>query len=324
MLRNVMNTVSTVLRYLTFALAIAGVAAMTQIMQTIHGQESKIPPPPVPPPQKRAADDIGATGILEAKDENVAIGVPVPGLVKEVKVTVNQAVKKGEPLLLLDDRELRAALLKQKAAVAVGEANLTVAQAQLAKVQDMLDRLKSVPDQRAISQDDLRNRTNDVLVAKAQQQAAEAQLTSAKADVQQTELLIDRLTVLAPRDGTILQVNIRAGEYASPQNKLAALVLGDIQTLHVRADVDEQNAVLVQEGVPAQISLKGDSTKKFEAKFIRIEPYVIPKVSLTGASTERVDTRVLQIIYEIARDEKPGAARLYVGMQVDVSIPRRK
>ena len=80
----------------------------------------------------------------------------------------------------------------------------------------------------------------------------------------------------------------------------------------------------MQEGAPAQISLKGDSTKKFEARFVRVEPYVIPKVSLTGASTERVDTRVLQIIYEIERDEKEGAPKLYVGMQVDVSIPRRK
>jgi RND family efflux transporter MFP subunit len=293
-------------------------------MQTIHGQETKIPPPPVAPPEKHSPDDIGATGILEAKDENVAIGVPLPGLVKKVQVKVNQVVKVGEPLLLLDDRELSASLLKQKAAVAVGEANLIVAQAQLVKVQDMLSRLKSVPDQRAISQDDLRNRSNDVGVAKAQQQAAEAQLAAARADVQQTELLIQRLTVLAPRDGTILQVNIRAGEYASPQNKLAALVLGDIATLHVRADVDEQNAIQVQEGSAAQISLKGDSTKKFEAKFVRVEPYVIPKVSLTGSSTERVDTRVLQIIYELERDEKNSAAKLYVGMQVDVSIPRRK
>jgi|694.fasta_scaffold48199_5 HlyD family secretion protein len=319
-----MNLVSRFLRYLTFALCITGVVMMTQVMQTIHGQETKIPPPPVAPPEKHSPDDIGATGILEAKDENVAIGVPLPGLVKKVQVKVNQVVKVGEPLLLLDDRELSASLLKQKAAVAVGEANLIVAQAQLVKVQDMLSRLKSVPDQRAISQDDLRNRSNDVGVAKAQQQAAEAQLAAARADVQQTELLIQRLTVLAPRDGTILQVNIRAGEYASPQNKLAALVLGDIATLHVRADVDEQNAIQVQEGSAAQISLKGDSTKKFEAKFVRVEPYVIPKVSLTGSSTERVDTRVLQIIYELERDEKNSAAKLYVGMQVDVSIPRRK
>ncbi|MDP1587555.1 MAG: efflux RND transporter periplasmic adaptor subunit [Prosthecobacter sp.] len=316
-----MNLVSTAIRYSTFILAIAGVLAMGSVLHQLRSQETAIPPPPVAPPQKNAPDDIAATGILEAKGENVAIGVPVAGLVKEVKIEVNQVVKAGEPLLILDDRELRASQLRQEAAIAVAQANLEVSRAELAKVQDMLDRLKSVTDQRAISQDDLRNRSNDVLVAKAQQQAAEAQLSAAKADVQQTALLIDRLTVKAPRDGTILQVNIRAGEYASPQNRLPALVLGDISTLHVRADVDEQNAMGVAPGRPATMSLKSDSTRKFEVKFVRIEPYVIPKVSLTGASTERVDTRVLQIIYEL---EKPKGENLYVGQQVDVFIARKK
>lgn len=316
-----MNLVSTSIRYFTFILAIAGVLAMGVVLQKLRSQDAAIPPPPVQPPKKQAADDVAATGILEARDENVAIGVPISGLVKEVKVIVNQVVKKDDPLLILDDRELTASLLKQKAAIAVAEANLVVSQAQLAKVQDMLDRLKSVPDQRAISQDDLRNRTNDVLVSKAQQQAAEAQLLSAKADVQQTELLVDRLTVRAPRDGTILQVNIRAGEYASPQNRQPGVVLGDIATLHVRADVDEQNAMKIAPGKDAALYLKSDSTKKYAVQFVRIEPYVIPKVSLTGASTERVDTRVLQVIYKL---EKPKDEALYVGQQVDVFIPRKQ
>ena len=316
-----MNLVSISIRYFTFILAVAGVIAMGFVLQTIRSQETAIPPPPVAPPQKNAPDDIAATGILEAQGENVAIGVPVAGLVKEVYIEVNQVVKAGEPLLILDDRELRASLLKQEAAIAVAQANLEVTRAQLAKVQDMLDRLKSVTDQRAISQDDLRNRSNDVLVAKAQQQAAEAQLSAAKADVQQTQLLIDRFTVKAPRNGTILQVNIRAGEYASPQNRQPALVLGDISTLHVRADVDEQNAMGVAPGLDATFSLKSDSSRKFKVQFVRIEPYVIPKVSLTGASTERVDTRVLQVIYKL---DKPKDQNLYVGQQVDVFIARNK
>lgn len=316
-----MNLVSSAIRYSTYLLAIAGVIAMGIVLQTIRSQETAMPPPPVTPPMKQTADDIAATGILEAKDENVAIGVPVSGLVEAVKVAVNQTVKEGDALLILDDRELSASLLKQQAAIAIAEANLVVARAQLAKVQDMLDRMKSVTDMRAISQDDLRNRTNDVLVAKAQLQAAEAQLASAKAEVQQTELLIDRLTVKAPRAGTILQVNIRAGEYASPSNKQPVLVLGEISTLHVRADVDEQNAMEVAPGKDATFSLKSDSTRKFKAQFVRIEPYVIPKVSLTGASTERVDTRVLQVIYKL---EKPKDQALYVGQQVDIFIPRGK
>jgi len=316
-----MNLVSTSIRYFTFILAAAGVIAMGFVLQAIRSQEVAIPPPPVAPPLKSAPSDIAATGILEAQGENVAIGVPLPGLVESVKVEVNQVVKKGDPLLSLDDRELRASLLKQNAAVIIAAANLTVARAQLVKVQDMLDRLKSVTDQRAISQDDLRNSTNDVRVANAQVMAGEAQLTAAHADVKQTQLLIDRLTVKAPRNGTILQVNIRAGEYASPQNKQPALVLGDISTLHIRADVDEQNAMGVAPGLDATFSLKSDSSRQFKVQFVRIEPYVIPKISLTGASTERVDTRVLQVIYKL---DKPKDQNLYVGQQVDVFIARKK
>ena len=317
-----MNLFGRLLRYLTFLLSIGGVVAFTTVMRQLNAADQQRPASTHQSvPVKAAADDIAGTGLLEANGENVAIGVPSPGLVKEVKVEVNQVVKKDDPLLLLDDRELQASLLKHKAAVLVAEAQLTVAQAQLAKVQDMLDRLKSITDQRAISQDDLRNRTNDVLVAQAQMKAAQAQLAAAKADVEQTGLLIDRLTVRAPRDGTLLQVNIRAGEYASPQNRLPALILGDIDTLHIRADVDEQNATRVQLGAPAKMSLKGDSSVQFDAKFVRVEPYVIPKTSLTGSSTERVDTRVLQIIYRV---EKSKDTSLYVGQQVDIFIPRKK
>ncbi|MBX7206694.1 MAG: efflux RND transporter periplasmic adaptor subunit [Verrucomicrobiaceae bacterium] len=313
-----MRFIHLVIRYITFVLAIAGVIAMVLIMQQIHGQDSaQIPPPPVPPPVKPYEGGVAATGILEALSENVSIGVPAPGLVTDVKVKVWDKVKKDAPLLILDDRELRASLLKQQAAITVSQAKLDVSRAQLSKMQDMLDRLKSVTDQRAISQDDLKNRTNDVAVAKAEVSAAEAQLEAAKADVKQTELLIERLTVRAPKEGTILQVNIRGGEYASIQNKLAPLILGDVDTFQVRVDVDEQNALAVREGQAATAFLKGDSKTPYPLIFVRIEPFVIPKVSLTGASTERVDTRVLQVIYRL---QKPANTPLYVGQQVDVFI----
>ena len=51
-------------------------------------------------------------------------------------------------------------------------------------------------------------------------------------------------------------------------------------------------------------------------RFVRFEPFVVPKRSLTGDSTERVDTRVLQVIYRVERDDLP----LFVGQQVDVFI----
>jgi len=128
---------------------------------------------------------------------------------------------------------------------------------------------------------------------------------------------LSRLTVRAPRVGTILQVNIRPGEYASATPKDAAMILGDLDHLQVRADVDEQNAPRLQPGQTATAYVKGDTTQPIELTFVRIEPYVVPKVSLTGSSTERVDTRVLQVIYAF---ERPANRSVYVGQQVDLFV----
>ncbi len=312
-----MKFIPFLVRYGSIVLAVIGVWQMTQVLQVIKAQENPIPPPPVAPPEKPFAKGVAATGILEATDENVSIGTPMPGLVTKVTVKVWDKVKAGQELMQLDDRELQAQLIGQEATIAVNQANLDIALAQLAKVQDMLDRLKSVTDQRAISQDDLRNRTNDVIVSKAQAAQSKAQLDAAHSTVKQTKLLIERLTVRAPRDGSILQVNIRAGEYASSQNRQAAIMLGDVDVLQVRADVDEQNAMSVRADQPAKAFLKGDSKTAYDLEFVRIDPFVIPKQSLTGASTERVDTRVLQVIYRLKVPEKK---TLYVGQQVDVFI----
>lgn len=316
-----MRIVSLAIRYATFVLAIAGIFMMSRVISTIHASETAvIPPPPVAPPTKPFAKAIAGTGILEATDENVSIGVPVPGVVTDVFVKVAAKVKKGDPLLKIDDIDLTSQLLTQRANVAVAKATIELKQANLAKVQDMLDRLKGVDDQRAISQDDLRNRTNDVAVAKADTEAAKAQLAAADAAVKSTEQLLQRLTVRAPRDGTILQVNIRAGEYASTQPKQAPIVLGDVAKLQVRCDIDEQNASNVRSDKPAIAFVKGDSEHAIPLKFVRIEPFVIPKQSLTGSSTERVDTRVLQVILSLARPDND--TPLYVGQQVDVFIER--
>jgi HlyD family secretion protein len=167
-----------------------------------------------------------------------------------------------------------------------------------------------VNDPRAISQDEVRTKEHDVLVAQAQLEAARAQ-------VAQHKIQLERMTVVAPRAGTILQVNVRAGEYASATPKSSAMVLGDIEHLQVRADVDEQNAPRLQSGQTATAYLKGDTTRPIELTFVRIEPYVVPKVSLTGSSTERVDTRVLQVIYSF---ERPTHHPVYVGQQVDMFV----
>lgn len=309
---------SKILRYGTIVAAIAGIYLMVQALQA----QAKNQPvlggdPPVMPPAKPFKQSVAATGILEALSENVAIGVPLPGLVTEVLVKVNDRVEKDQPLLKLDDRDLEADKLSNQAQQQISRAQITVSEAQLAKLESQLQRLSAVTDRRAVSQDELENSRQDVAVSKAQLVAAKAQLTVSENALKRINLLIERLTIRAPRVGTIIQVNVRAGEYAATSPKTPAIILGETDRLQVRADIDEQNATRIRAGQAAFAYLKGDPTITFPLEFVRIEPYVIPKVSLTGSSTERVDTRVLQIIYSLTRPTDPP---LYVGQQVDVFI----
>ena len=92
--------------------------------------------------------------------------------------------------------------------------------------------------------------------------------------------------------------------------------MGDTSRLHVRADVDENEAWRIRAGAAAQAAERGNSSRNVQLEFVRFEPYVTPKRSLTGDSTERVDTRVLQVIYRF----KDTGVPFRVGQQMDVFI----
>lgn len=313
-----MGILSKLIRYGSILAALAGVVAIFGI--TRLQADRQLPPagdPPLPPAPKPYAQSVSATGILEALRENVAIGVPQPGIVSHVRVKVDDVVKAGDVLFTLDDRNLRAQEISTKARLAVAQADINVSEAQLAKLKSQLARLNAVTDPRAVSLDDLENRRQDVAVAEARLAAARAGLTAAEGELKSLALLLERLTVRAPRDGTVIQVNIRAGEYAATAPKVPAMIIGETERLQIRADVDEQNATRIRPGQKGRASLKGDPSVTFPLDFVRVEPYVIPKVSLTGAGTERVDTRVLQVIFSLDRPENPP---IYVGQQVDVFI----
>ena len=99
------------------------------------------------------------------------------------------------------------------------------------------------------------------------------------------------------------------------------MIIGDVRNMHVRVDIDENDIPRAypyfKPGVPAYASPRGDPSKRFPMRFVRIEPYVIPKKSLTGDNTERVDTRVLQVIYSF---KQPVDQNIYVGQQMDVYL----
>jgi multidrug resistance efflux pump len=159
--------------------------------------------------------------------------------------------------------------------------------------------------------------------AEAQLHNADASLTEQQANLQtmiatrdQQQVLLDKMTVRAPADGKILQVNNRVGEYLSSTSGTSPVLFGDTDSLMVRVDVDEINASHVLPGSTAMAMLKGDSTRQFPMQFVRIVPYMVPKQNLTGSNSERVDVRVLQLEFKFEPPQFP----VYVGQQVDVFI----
>jgi RND family efflux transporter MFP subunit len=246
---------------------------------------------------------VAGSGVVEAAHGNIAVASPLAGVIKQVFVDVGDAVKVGDPLFALDDREALAQL-------EVAQAQLERARAALSDVETQLSIYQSVRDVRAITKGELLKREAAVLVAKAG-------VTQAQASVAEIKTTLDRMTVRSPLDGTVLQSKARVGEFAPATALLTPLmVVGITSPLEVRVDVDENDAWRVREGAPATAILRGNTQVSFPLAFQHFEPYVIPKRSLTGESTERVDTRVLQVIYSFDRGKLP----VYVGQLVDVFI----
>ena len=306
-----------VFRRLSFWLALAGVL-LTIATLWGAGDKPETPSPMEAPPHNPYLATVAAAGIIEAVNENVRIAPPVQGLVTKVHVTVARQVKKGDPLFQLDDRELRAQRQTRTDALPSAAARIAEQDIRLRDLQEQLARLQSVKDRRAVSEDDVQRKWYEVEAAKRELIRFRADLRLAQTQRDEVQAILARLTVRAPRAGTILQVNIRAGEYAMVNANEPLILLGDTETFQVRADIDEVNAPLVVPGNAAVAYLKGRTEQAIPLIFDRIEPYIVPKRSLTGANQERVDTRVLQVIYRFKKPPFP----VYVGQQVDVFIDR--
>ena len=246
---------------------------------------------------------VSGAGIVEASSENIAIGTPVSGIAKAIAVKWGDWVNAGDLLFEIDDRDLQAQLL-------VANAKVKEAAATLEKVQNLLKVGEGLSTGSSISVVDLANRRFDASIH-------EAMLASAKAQVGQIGIEADRRMVRAPLAGRVLQIKIRPGEFAqSGVVNPPLMLIGDDTRLHVRVDVNENDAWRIKATASAMAYVPGNPDLKVRLRFERIEPYAIPKVSLTGESTERTDTRVLQVIYSFERAELP----IYIGQRMNAYI----
>ncbi len=232
---------------------------------------------------------IGAAGITEPNTENISIGTNKAGIVRSVSFEVGQFFKKDDVLFVIENSE--------------AQAQLAQTQAEFKNAQDQYNTIASLNDKRAVSKDERNQKTNNLALAKA------------KLDM--TAAALELYTVRAPIDGVVLSSNVRVGEFASSGALAEPLVrMGNIKPMHLRVDIDENDSWRFQLNSKAVAYVRGNNEIKADVQFLRVEPYIRPKKSLTGDSSERVDTRVLQVIYSFDPKDLP----IFPGQQMDVYI----
>jgi len=311
-------------------LALIGVALAIAMVLT-DNRNAPAAQPAVQPASAPFSSYIFGPGIVEASTENIAVGTPVSGIVTAVYAKWGDRVKRGAPLFTIDTRDLEAQLPAAAAKVKEMEAQrssanakISEAQANLARAENRLKTGDSLEVGVSISAQELANRQFDVGVAKAGLASAQgqieqinAQIESASAQVTQLKNEMALRTVHAPISGRVLQMKTRLGEYAqSGAVSTPLMLLGDDARLHVRVDIDENDAWRFQACAQAMASVRGNQQLKAPLQYVRTEPAVIPKVLLTGDTTQRTDTRVLQVVYSF----DPAALPVYVGQMTDVFI----
>ncbi|MBP7252034.1 MAG: efflux RND transporter periplasmic adaptor subunit [Alphaproteobacteria bacterium] len=249
---------------------------------------------------------LSGSGLIEANTRNIVVGSHVPGVIQQVLVTEGDVVQAGAPLFVLDDRTAKAQIL-------VSEAELAAAKVALADQKDQMQRADQLTRGISVTTDKLERLQFAVATASANVDSAKARLDAA-------QVTLAKLTVTAPVTGRVLKVNIRAGNFVEANGSQTPVVLGNDDPLYVRVSIDENDVWRLQPGAEARGALRGNRDIKFPLKFVRIEPYVIPKKSLTGTTTERVDTRIIEVLYEVSVKDQP----LYIGQLVDVFIKAEK
>lgn len=302
-------------------LPLIAVASLAWAVSSVISSQPKreITEPPVMPPKTSFERTIAAIGLVEPSSEAVALGSHRNGVVEKVMVGLGEEVKAGQALIKLDTRDLEAELAAGQARVTEAEAKVAVAKADETRALRNWEFAEKVKDARAISEEERVQRETALGMARAQVGAAEAARELAKAQLRQIEIELERSVVKAPMEGRILQVKVRAGEFVAATLAGATpwMTMGRTKELHVRADVDEHEAWRVTEKGRARAHVRGNPELKVDLEFVRFEPLVVPKKSLTGDAAERVDTRVLQVIYRMVGQVPE---RLFIGQQMDVFV----
>lgn len=251
------------------AVVVTGVVAATRFPGTSNKTQSHITAPVT---LSDLREEVLASGTLKPA-RLTAVGAQVSGRITALNVRVGDSVKAGDVIAQIDPvtkqndlRSSEASLKNYRAQKVEKEAALVLAEANLARQQATLA-------QRATSRSDFDSADSTVRQTRAQVAALEALIVGAEASVETARVNLEYTRITAPIDGTVLATVVQEGQTVNAvQSAPTIVVLGQLETMTVRAEISEADIVKVKPGQPLYFTILGDQDHRYEARLEQIEP----------------------------------------------------
>lgn len=255
----------------------------------------------------------------------VAVGAQASGQITALHVALGDEVREGDLIAEIDSVTQTNALRTAEAALANVKAQLAEKQATLTRNNLTLKRQKSMVAQRAVSQADFEAAEADVRTTEAQIEALKAEIIEAEVAVETADANLGYTKIIAPMDGTVLAVVSQEGQTVNAsQSTPTIIVLGELDSMTVRAEISEADVIQVKPGQPVYFTILGDPDHRYDAVLEAIEPApesITSDSAINTSSSSTTTTTSTSAIYYIGTFKVPNTdRRLRTYMTTEVHI----
>ena len=301
--------------------------------------------------EKIQETSIQGIGYVEPVGQVLRLNFKRPGIIAEVPVSVGQVVKKDDLLARKNNDEEKALLSLEQATLELAQSEVEQLQAGInpAKIkaqQTAVIAKKAISDYSKLQEKRLNNlaASNSVPIAHKDQATSEAERSEAELKAAQSELrylqdyvrpvdqsvaiaklriaqskvmlqqiILAETELNAPSDGTVLEINKHSGDNADANESV--MLFGNTRQLQVRAEIDENYALLLKVGQHVSVHARGVEQKVIQGIITQVNPIMGKKTVFARTTNERKDVDIRQVLVQL-----PENTDLPIGLETDVII----
>ena len=217
---------------------------------------------------------VDATGTL-APVTTVQVGSQVSGTVKALFVDYNAHVRKGQVIAELDPSLFQTQVDQARATLIKSQADVDRAKVEVGDSSSKLRRAQELYDQKLISRNDLETAQSTAMQAEAALKSVEAQVTQARASLNQAQVNLQHTIITSPIDGTVISRNVDVGQTVAASMSAPTLyvIAQDLTHMQVSASIDESDIGRIENGqlVTFRVDAYPQQTFRGTVKQVRLD-----------------------------------------------------